>query len=73
MDPCKTKLISLDGTETEFCIPDLKHGEPFPRVLIKSGKISAGIPSTVYIIDDKEVRNRYFTVMVYRETSALYI
>lgn len=72
MDPTKAILIFPEG-ESEFCIPDLKKGDPIPLVLIRRGKVSEGKPDVVLKIDSAEVAKRFWTVPVYRVTTALYI
>lgn len=73
MDPKKIKLIDLVGIETEMSLDDMKHGDPFPRVLIKPGKPSIGVPCRVFAADSGETAKRFYCEMVYRETTALYI
>lgn len=72
MDPNKVKLIDLAGVETEHSLVGVLKGEAFPLVLVKiPGRV--GVPSQVYTVDNGEVAKRFWTEMVYRETTALYI
>ncbi len=72
MDPNKTILINAKGEEREHALTDLQRGDPFPKVLILRAR-SVSLPSTVFAADNGEIAKRFWQVMVYRETPALFI
>lgn len=72
MDPTKAILIFPEG-ETEFAIPDIQKGDHIPMVLIRRGKVMAGKPDTVLIMDHGETAKRFWAVPIYRVVTAQYI
>lgn len=73
MDPNETILIDNTGREAVYPLSDLKRGDPFPLALMYPGNPTRLVPSRVFTADSGEVAKRAWTVMVYRETTALHM